>query len=236
LHLDIIVDRMKREFKVEANVGKPQVAYRETIRKTVEQEGKFVRQSGGRGQYGHVYLRIEPQEAGAGYEFVNAIVGGVVPKEYIGAVDKGVREQMENGVIAGYPVVDAKVTIYDGSYHDVDSSEMAFKIAGSMAFRDGAKKASPVLLEPIMKVEVVTPEDYFGDVMGDLNRRRGMPQGMDEAPAGKIIRAEVPLAEMFGYATDLRSMSQGRATYSMEFDKYSEVPNNVAESVMKKAS
>jgi elongation factor G len=236
LHLDIIVDRMKREFKVEANVGKPQVAYRETIRKTVEQEGKFVRQSGGRGQYGHVYLRIEPQEAGAGYEFVNAIVGGVVPKEYIGAVDKGVREQMENGVIAGYPVVDAKVTIYDGSYHDVDSSEMAFKIAGSMAFRDGAQKAHPVLLEPIMKVEVVTPEDYFGDVMGDLNRRRGLPQGMDEAPAGKIIRAEVPLAEMFGYATDLRSMSQGRATYSMEFEKYSEVPNNVAESVMKKAS
>ncbi|HLU07761.1 MAG TPA: elongation factor G [Woeseiaceae bacterium] len=236
LHLDIIVDRMKREFKVEANVGKPQVAYRETIRKTVEQEGKFVRQSGGRGQYGHVFLRIEPQEAGAGYEFVNAIVGGVVPKEYIGAVDKGVREQMENGVIAGYPVVDAKVTIYDGSYHDVDSSEMAFKIAGSMAFRDGAQKASPVLLEPIMKVEVVTPEDYFGDVMGDLNRRRGLPQGMDEAPAGKIIRAEVPLAEMFGYATDLRSMSQGRATYSMEFEKYSEVPNNVAESVMKKAS
>jgi elongation factor G len=236
LHLDIIVDRMKREFKVEANVGKPQVAYRETIRKMVEQEGKFVRQSGGRGQYGHVYLRIEPQEAGAGYEFVNGIVGGVVPKEYIGAVDKGVREQMENGVIAGYPVVDAKVTIYDGSYHDVDSSEMAFKIAGSMAFRDGAQKASPVLLEPIMKVEVVTPEDYFGDVMGDLNRRRGLPQGMDEAPAGKIIRAEVPLAEMFGYATDLRSMSQGRATYSMEFEKYSEVPNNVAESVMKKAS
>ena len=236
LHLDIIVDRMKREFKVEANVGKPQVAYRETIRKTVEQEGKFVRQSGGRGQYGHVYLRIEPQEAGAGYEFVNAIVGGVVPKEYIGAVDKGVQEQMENGVIAGYPVVDAKVTIYDGSYHDVDSSEMAFKIAGSMAFRDGAQKAGPVLLEPIMKVEVVTPEDYFGDVMGDLNRRRGLPQGMDEAPAGKIIRAEVPLAEMFGYATDLRSMSQGRATYSMEFLKYSEVPNNVAESVMRKAS
>jgi elongation factor G len=236
LHLDIIVDRMKREFKVEANVGKPQVAYRETIRKTVEQEGKFVRQSGGRGQYGHVYIRIEPQEAGAGYEFVNAIVGGVVPKEYIGAVDKGVREQMENGVIAGFPVVDAKVTIYDGSYHDVDSSEMAFKIAGSMAFKDGAKKASPVLLEPIMKVEVVVPEDYMGDVMGDLNRRRGLPQGMDDSPSGKIIRAEVPLAEMFGYATDLRSMSQGRATYSMEFLKYNEVPNNVAESVMKKAS
>jgi elongation factor G len=236
LHLDIIVDRMKREFKVEANVGKPQVAYRETIRKTVEQEGKFVRQSGGRGQYGHVYLRLEPQEAGVGYEFVNAIVGGVVPKEYIGAVDKGVREQMENGVIAGFPVVDAKVTIYDGSYHDVDSSEMAFKIAGSMAFKDGAKKASPVLLEPIMKVEVVVPEDYMGDVMGDLNRRRGLPQGMDDSPSGKIIRAEVPLAEMFGYATDLRSMSQGRATYSMEFLKYNEVPNNVAESVMKKAS
>jgi elongation factor G len=236
LHLDIIVDRMKREFRVEANVGKPQVAYRETIRKLVEQEGKFVRQSGGRGQYGHVFLRIEPQEAGAGYEFVNGIVGGVVPKEYIGAVDKGVREQMENGVIAGYPVVDAKVTLYDGSYHDVDSSEMAFKIAGSMAFRDGAQKASPVLLEPIMKVEVVTPEDYMGDVMGDLNRRRGLPQGMEDSPSGKIIRAEVPLAEMFGYATDLRSMSQGRATYSMEFEKYSEVPNNVAESVMKKAS
>ncbi len=236
LHLDIIVDRMKREFKVEANVGKPQVAYRETIRSMVEQEGKFVRQSGGRGQYGHVYLKIEPQEAGAGYEFVNAIVGGVVPKEYIGAVDKGVQEQMENGVIAGYPVVDGKVTLYDGSYHDVDSSEMAFKIAGSMAFKDGALKANPVLLEPIMKVEVVTPEDYMGDVMGDLNRRRGLPQGMEDTPAGKVIRAEVPLAEMFGYATDLRSMSQGRATYSMEFEKYNEVPQNVADTVMKKAS
>ncbi|HSD69616.1 MAG TPA: elongation factor G [Woeseiaceae bacterium] len=236
LHLDIIVDRMKREFKVEANVGKPRVAYRETIRSSVQQEGKFVRQSGGRGQYGHVFLKIEPQEAGAGYEFVNGIVGGVVPKEYIGAVDKGVREQLENGVMAGYPVVDVKVTLYDGSYHDVDSSEMAFKIAGSMAFKDGARKANPVLLEPIMKVEVVTPEDYFGDVMGDLNRRRGLPQGMDDSPAGKIIRAEVPLAEMFGYATDLRSMSQGRAVYSMEFAKYSEVPHNVAESVMKKAS
>jgi elongation factor G len=236
LHLDIIVDRMKREFKVEANVGKPQVAYRETIRKTVEQEGKFVRQSGGRGQYGHVYLRIEPQEAGAGYEFVNAIVGGVVPREYIGAVDKGVREQMENGVIAGYPVVDAKVTLYDGSYHDVDSSEMAFKIAGSMGFREGALKARPVLLEPIMKVEVVTPEDYMGDVMGDLNRRRGLPQGMEDTPSGKVIRAEVPLAEMFGYATDLRSMSQGRAVYSMEFEKYSEVPQNVADTVLRKAS
>jgi len=236
LHLDIIVDRMKREFKVDANVGKPQVAYRETIRKMVEQEGKFVRQSGGRGQYGHVFLRIEPQEPGEGYEFVNAIVGGVVPREYIGAVDKGIQEQMENGVIAGYPLVDAKVTLYDGSYHDVDSSEMAFKIAGSMGFREGAMKASPVLLEPIMKVEVVTPEDYMGDVMGDLNRRRGLPQGMDDSPSGKVIRAEVPLAEMFGYATDLRSMSQGRAVYSMEFEKYNEVPQNVAEVVMKKAS
>jgi elongation factor G len=236
LHLDIIVDRMKREFKVEANVGKPRVAYRETIRTAVNQEGKFVRQSGGRGQYGHVFIKLEPQEAGAGYEFVNAVVGGVVPKEYIGAVDKGVREQLENGVMAGYPVVDVKVTLYDGSYHDVDSSEMAFKIAGSMAFKEGAQKANPVLLEPIMKVEVVTPEDYFGDVMGDLNRRRGLPQGMDDSPAGKIIRAEVPLAEMFGYATDLRSMSQGRAVYSMEFEKYNEVPHNVAESVMKKAS
>jgi elongation factor G len=236
LHLEIIVDRMKREFKVEANVGKPQVAYRETIRSRVEQEGKFVRQSGGRGQYGHVFLRIEPQEAGAGYEFVNGIVGGVVPREYIPAVDKGIQEQMENGVIAGYPVVDVKVTLYDGSYHDVDSSEMAFKIAGSMGFREGASKASPVLLEPIMKVEVVTPEEYMGDVMGDLNRRRGLPQGMDDTPSGKVIRAEVPLAEMFGYATDLRSMSQGRAVYTMEFLKYSEVPNNVAEVVMKKAS
>ncbi len=236
LHLDIIVDRMKREFRVEANVGKPQVAYRETIRKSVEQEGKFVRQSGGRGQYGHVYLRIEPRKAGEGYEFVNGIVGGVVPREYIGAVDKGVQEQMENGVVAGYPVVDCRVTLYDGSYHDVDSSEMAFKIAGSMGFREGAQKAQPVLLEPIMKVEVVTPEDYMGDVMGDLNRRRGLPQGMDDSPSGKIIRAEVPLAEMFGYATDLRSMSQGRAIYSMEFEKYSEVPRTVADTVMKKAS
>lgn len=236
LHLDILVDRMKREFNVEANVGKPQVAYRETIRSMVEQEGKFVRQSGGRGQYGHVYLKIEPQEAGTGYEFVNAIVGGVVPREYIGAVDKGIQEQMENGVIAGFPVVDAKVTLYDGSYHDVDSSEMAFKIAGSMAFKDGALKANPVLLEPIMKVEVVTPEDYMGDVMGDLNRRRGLPQGMEDTPAGKTIRAEVPLAEMFGYATDLRSMSQGRATYSMEFEKYNEVPQSVADTVTKKAS
>ena len=236
LHLDIIVDRMKREFRVEANVGKPQVAYRETVRKTVEQEGKFVRQSGGRGQYGHVYIRIEPKEPGSGYEFENAIVGGVVPKEYIPAVDKGVQEQMENGVVAGYPLVDCKVTLYDGSYHDVDSSEMAFKIAGSIAFKDGALKADPVLLEPIMKVEVVTPEEYMGDVMGDLNRRRGLPQGMDDSPSGKVIRADVPLAEMFGYATDLRSMSQGRAVYSMEFSKYSEVPQNVADTVMRKAS
>jgi len=236
LHLDIIVDRMKREFNVDANVGKPQVAYRETIRKTVKQEGKFVRQSGGRGQYGHVYIEIEPLPAGEGYEFVNAIVGGVVPREYIPAVDRGIQEQMENGVVAGYPVVDCRVTLYDGSYHDVDSSEMAFKIAGSMGFREGALKADAVLLEPIMKVEVVTPEDYMGDVMGDLNRRRGLPQGMDDTPAGKTIRAEVPLAEMFGYATDLRSMSQGRAVYSMEFQKYAEVPQSVADLVMRKAS
>jgi len=234
LHLDIIVDRMKREFQVEANVGKPQVAYRETIRKTVEQEGKFVRQSGGRGQYGHVHLKIEPLPAGEGYEFVNAIVGGAVPREYIPAVDRGVQEQMENGVIAGYPIQDCRVTLYDGSYHDVDSSEMAFKIAGSMGFRDGVKSADPVLLEPIMKVEVVTPEDYMGDVMGDLNRRRGLPQGMEDTPSGKSIRAEVPLAEMFGYATDLRSMSQGRAVYSMEFEKYSQVPQNVADTIIKR--
>ena len=234
LHLEIIVDRMKREFKVEANVGAPQVAYRETIRKSIEQEGKFVRQSGGRGQFGHVYLRIEPQEAGVGYQFVNEIVGGVVPREYIPAVDKGVQEQMQNGVIAGFPVVDVKVTLYDGSYHDVDSSEMAFKIAGSMCFKEGAKKASPVLLEPIMKVEVVTPEEYMGDVMGDLNRRRGMVQGMDDSPSGKQIKAEVPLSEMFGYATDLRSATQGRATYSMEFAKYNEVPASIAEAIMKK--
>ena len=236
LHLDIIVDRMKREFSVEANVGAPQVAYRETIRKTVEAEGKFVRQSGGRGQYGHVWLKLEPRKPGEGYEFVNEIVGGAVPREYIGAVDKGVEEQMENGVIAGYPVVDVKVTLYDGSYHDVDSSEMAFKIAGSMGFRAGATNANPVLLEPIMQIEVVTPEDYMGDVMGDLNRRRGIVQGMDDGVAGKIIRAEVPLAEMFGYATDLRSATQGRATYSMEFAKYAEAPTSVADAVIKKAS
>ncbi len=232
LHLEIIVDRMKREFGVEANVGSPQVAYRETIRKPIEQEGKFIRQSGGRGQYGHVWLKIEPQEPGVGYEFVNAIVGGVIPKEYIPAVDKGVQEQMENGVIAGYPVVDVKVTLYDGSYHDVDSSEMAFKIAGSQCFKEGAKKAKPVLLEPIMKVEVTTPEDYLGDVMGDLNRRRGIVQGMEEGPAGRSVQAEVPLSEMFGYATDLRSMSQGRATYSMEFAMYKEAPASVAEAVI----
>ena len=236
LHLDIIVDRMKREFKVEANVGKPQVAYRETIRGSVEQEGKFVRQSGGRGQYGHVWLKIEPQEEGKGYEFVNGIVGGVVPREYIPAVDKGVKEALEGGVIAGYPVVDVKVTIIDGSYHDVDSNEMAFKIAGSMALKDGVRKAKPVLLEPIMKVEVVTPEDYSGDVIGDLNRRRGQIHGMDDGPSGKVITAEVPLSEMFGYATSVRSMSQGRATFTMEFAKYLEVPNNVAEAVLKKAS
>ena len=236
LHLEILVDRMKREFKVEANVGKPQVAYRETIRGKVEQEGKFVRQSGGRGQYGHVWLKIEPQEEGKGYEFVNGIVGGVVPREYVPAVDKGVKEALEGGVIAGYPVVDVKVTIFDGSYHDVDSNEMAFKIAGSMAVKEGVRKAKPVLLEPIMKVEVVTPEDYSGDVIGDLNRRRGQIQGMEDGPSGKVVTAEVPLAEMFGYATSVRSMSQGRATFTMEFSKYLEVPNNVAEAVMKKAS
>ncbi|HHF7348950.1 TPA: elongation factor G [Legionella feeleii] len=234
LHLEIIVDRMKREFNVEANVGKPQVAYRETLKASVEQEGKFVRQSGGRGQYGHVWLKLEPQEPGAGYEFVNAIVGGVIPKEYIPAVDKGVQEQLQNGVIAGYPVVDVKVTLFDGSFHEVDSSEMAFKIAGSQCFKQGALKAKPVLLEPIMDVEVVTPEDYMGDVMGDLNRRRGMVQGMEDSPAGKIVRAEVPLAEMFGYATDLRSATQGRATYTMEFAKYSEAPANIAEAIIKK--
>ena len=233
LHLEIIVDRLKREFKVEANVGKPQVAYRETIRTAVEQEGKFVRQSGGRGQYGHVFLRIEPTESGSGYEFENAIVGGVVPREYISAVDKGIKEQMGNGVIAGYPVVDCKVTLYDGSYHDVDSSEVAFKIAGSMAFKQGATKARPVLLEPMMQVEVVSPDDYMGDVNGDLSRRRGVLQGLDDSPMGKIIRAEVPLAEMFGYATDLRSMSQGRATYTMEFSRYAGVPSGVADDVIK---
>jgi elongation factor G len=234
LHLEIIVDRLKREFNVEANVGAPQVSYRETIRAQVEQETKFARQSGGRGQYGHVYIRLEPQESGAGYEFVNAIVGGVIPKEYIPAVDKGIQEAMGNGVSFGFPMVDVKVTLYDGSYHEVDSSEMAFKIAGSMALKEGSAKAKPVLLEPIMKVEVVTPEENMGDVMGDLNSRRGMIQGMEDAPSGKVIRAEVPLASMFGYATDLRSATQGRATYSMEFAKYSEVPASIAEAVTKK--
>jgi elongation factor G len=236
LHLEIIVERMKREFKVEANVGAPQVAYRETIRGTVNSEGKFVRQSGGRGQYGHVWLKLEPQEPGAGYEFVNGIVGGVVPKEYIPAVDKGIQEQLQNGVVAGYPVVDVKVTLYDGSYHDVDSNEMAFKIAGSMGFREGALKAKPVLLEPIMAVEVETPEEYMGDVMGDLNRRRGIIGGMEDNAGIKLLRADVPLAEMFGYSTSLRSQTQGRATYTMQFKKYTEAPANVAEAVIKKAS
>ena len=231
LHLDIIVDRLSREFKVDANVGRPQVAYRETIKSPVDQEAKFVRQSGGRGQYGHVYIKMEPQEAGLGYEFVNEITGGAIPREFIPAVDKGIKEQMANGVITGFPVVDVKVTLYDGSFHDVDSSEVAFRVAGSMAFKEGALKANPVLLEPVMKVEVVTPEDYIGDVNGDLKRRRGILQGMDESPAGKIIRAEVPLAEMFGYATDLRSMSQGRATYTMEFEKYNEAPKSQAEAL-----
>ncbi len=231
LHLDILVDRLSREFNVDANVGRPQVAYRETIRQSVEQEAKFVRQSGGRGQYGHVYIKMEPQEPGIGYEFVNDITGGAIPREFIPAVDKGIKEQMSNGVITGFPVVDVKVTLYDGSFHDVDSSEVAFRVAGSMAFKQGALKANPVLLEPVMKVEVVTPEDYMGDVNGDLNRRRGILQGMDESAAGKIIRAEVPLAEMFGYATDLRSMSQGRATYTMEFEKYSQAPKQQAEAM-----
>ncbi len=234
LHLEIIVDRMKREFKVEANVGKPQVAYRETVRATVEQEGKFVRQSGGRGQYGHVWIRLEPLEPGKGYEFVNAIVGGAIPKEYIPAVDKGIREATANGVLAGYPVVDVKVTLFDGSYHDVDSNEMAFKIAGSMAFKDAMAKAKPVILEPIMKVEVVTPEEYYGDIVGDLNRRRGQIVGMEDSISGKVVTAEVPLAEMFQYSTSMRSMSQGRATYTMEFAKYMEVPSNVAQAISKK--
>ncbi len=233
LHLEIIVDRMKREFKVEANVGKPQVAYRETIRGTVESEGKFVRQSGGRGQYGHVWLKLEPNEQGKGYEFVNGIVGGSVPREFIPAVDKGIKEAVETGVMAGYPVVDVKVTLFDGSYHDVDSNELAFKIAGSMGFKEGFRRAKPVILEPIMKVEVVTPEEYSGDVIGDLNRRRGQITGMEESAAGKSILADVPLAEMFGYATTVRSMSQGRATFTMEFSKYVEVPPNISDSIIK---
>ena len=239
LHLDIIVDRMRREFKVEANIGKPQVAYRETIRGTVEQEGKFVRQSGGRGQYGHVWLRIEPltkedkgEDEELSFKFASEIVGGVVPKEYVPAVEKGAYEQLQNGVIAGYPMIDVKVTLYDGSYHDVDSNETAFKVASSMAIKEGAKKAKAVLLEPVMKVEVVTPEDYMGDVMGDLNRRRGLVSGMDDSPSGKIIRARVPLAEMFGYATDLRSQTQGRASYVMEFADYEEAPSSVVEAVI----
>ncbi len=234
LHLDIIVDRMKREFNVEANIGKPQVAYRETIRKEVEAEGKFVRQTGGRGQYGHVLLKLEPLE-GDGYEFVDKIVGGAVPKEYINAVDKGVQDQLANGVLAGYPLQGVRVTLYDGSYHDVDSSEVAFKVAGSMAMKSGALDASPVLLEPVMKVEVVTPEEYYGDIVGDLNRRRGIVQGMEDVPAGKAVRAEVPMSEMFGYATDMRSATQGRANFHMEFAKYSEVPDSIAETVISKA-
>ncbi len=239
LHLDIIVDRMKREFGVEANIGKPQVAYRETIRSTIDQEGKFVRQSGGRGQYGHVWVKLEPyvneEEPTKIYEFVDEIVGGVVPREYIPAVDKGIQEQMQNGVLAGYPLIGVKATLHDGSFHEVDSSEMAFKIAGSMALKEGALNASPVLLEPIMSVEVVTPEEYMGDVVGDLNRRRGMIAGMDENPAGKIVRADVPLSEMFGYSTDLRSATQGRANYTMEFHKYSEVPDSIAESIINRS-
>jgi elongation factor G len=232
LHLDIIVDRMKREFNVGANIGKPQVAFRETIRDTIDQEGKFIRQSGGRGMYGHVCIKLEPLAVGSGYIFENAIVGGVVPREYISAIDKGIQEQMDNGVLGGFPLVDIKVTLFDGSYHDVDSNEMAFKLAGSQAMREGALAASPVLLEPVMGVEVVTPEDYMGDVMGDLNRRRGIVVGMDDSPAGKIIRASVPLSQMFGYATDLRSATQGRATYSMEFEKYDEAPKSVADAII----
>jgi len=232
LHLDIIIDRMKREFNVEANVGKPQVSYRETIRKSVEAEGKFIRQTGGTGQYGHVLLRMEPLERGAGFEFVSEIVGGSVPKEYIPAVQKGIEDALGNGVLGGFPMVDMRITLYDGSYHDVDSNEIAFKIAGSMGFRYGANDANPTLLEPVMKVEVVTPEEYMGDVMGDLNRRRGVVVGMDEQPGGKVIRASVPLAEMFGYSTDLRSATQGRAVYSMEFDNYEVPPQAVVDAVL----
>ena len=238
LHLDVLVDRMRREFNVEANMGKPQVAYRETIKKQVEQESKFVRQSGGRGQYGHVYLRIEPlvndEESEETYEFVNEIVGGAIPREFIPAVDKGCKEQMEAGVIAGYPLVNVKISLYDGSFHDVDSSEVAFKVAGSMALKEGAQKADPVILEPIMSIEVVTPEEYMGDIVGDLSRRRGVIHGMEDGPSGKVVSGEVPLAEMFGYATDIRSASQGRATFTMEPLKYSEVPSNVAEAIISK--
>ena len=234
LHLEIIVDRMLREFKVEAEVGQPQVAYRETIRKTVEQEYKYAKQSGGRGQYGHVFLRLEPLEPGTGYEFVNDIKGGAIPKEYIPAVDKGCQEALQNGVLAGYPVEDVRVTVYDGSYHEVDSSEMAFKLAASMGFKEGARKAGAVILEPMMKVEVETPEEYMGDVIGDLNKRRGQVNNMSERGGNKIIDAFCPLSEMFGYSTDLRSQTQGRATYSMEFDHYDEVPKNVGEEIIKK--
>ena len=234
LHLEILVDRMKREYSVEANVGAPQVAYRETIRKGVEQEGKYAKQSGGKGQFGHVWLKVEPNEEGKGYEFVNAIVGGSIPKEFIPAVDKGLRDAIKTGVMAGYPVVDVKITLFDGSYHEVDSSEIAFRVAASMAFKEGCQKASPVILEPIMAVEVETPEDYTGDVMGDLNRRRGVILGMEDNFGAKVVSAEVPLAEMFGYSTTLRSMSQGRATYTMEFKKYQEAPRNVAEALAKK--
>ncbi len=238
LHLDVLVDRMRREFGVEANIGKPQVAYRETIRQTVEHEAKYIRQTGGRGQYGHVWVKLEPtygEDEAENFEFVDAIVGGVVPREYIPAVAKGLEEQMGNGVIAGYPLINVRATLYDGSFHEVDSSEMAFKIAGAMAMREGARRASPALLEPVMAVEVVTPEDHMGDVVGDLSRRRGMIGGMDENPAGKIVRASVPLAEMFGYATDLRSATQGRATFTMEFERYAEVPSNIAEGIIKKS-
>ena len=236
LHLEIIVDRLKREFSVEANVGKPQVAYRETIKTTIEQEAKYIKQSGGRGQYGHVWLKLEPQEPGKGFEFVNAIVGGAIPREFINPVEKGVKEQMENGVIGGFPVVDVKVTLFDGSFHDVDSSEVAFKVAAAQAFKEGAKKAKAVILEPVMSVEAVTPKDYLGDVTGDLNRRRGIVLGMEDTVSGNVVKAEVPLSEMFGYSTTLRSMSQGRATYTMEFTKYAELPSNVAETLTKQAS
>jgi len=235
LHLEILVDRMKREFNVEANVGKPQVAYREAIKKSVESEGKHVKQSGGKGQYGHVWLKVEPNDAGKGYEFVDAIKGGTVPREFIPAVQKGLVEALTSGVLAGFPVVDVKVTLFDGSYHEVDSSEQAFKMAAILGFKDGMRKANPVLLEPMMAVEVETPEDFMGNVAGDLSSRRGMIQGMEEEVGGiKVVKAEVPLAEMFGYSTTLRSLSQGRATYTMEFKHYSEAPKNVAEAVINK--
>jgi elongation factor G len=232
LHLEIIVDRMRREFGVEASVGKPQVAYRETFKKQIEQEGKFVKQSGGRGQYGHVWLKLEPQVSGKGFEFVDAIKGGSVPREFIPAVNKGIIEALQDGVLAGYPVVDVKVTLFDGSFHEVDSNENAFKMAAIFAFKDGMKAASPALLEPIMAVEVETPEEKMGDVMGDLSSRRGVIQGMDDLPSGKAIKGEVPLAEMFGYSTTLRSLTQGRATYTMEFKHYAEAPKSVAEAII----